>query len=100
MAEAHQGVAFAFIVTEEEGLHLSVSFETFKAVLYSGFRSWRRRFLFFFVRLLNSNQTMAIQLIKVFFIKESNIKWSLSKSPNERNNYSELCNWFKKIQKC
>lgn len=51
MAEAHQGVAFAFIVTEEEGLHLSVSFETFKAVLQSGFRSWRRRLISVFVSL-------------------------------------------------
>lgn len=42
MAEAHQGVAFAFIVTEEEGLHISVRFETFKAVILSGYRSWRR----------------------------------------------------------
>jgi hypothetical protein len=43
MAEAHQGVAFSFTVTEDEGLHLNVSFEAFKAVLYSGFRSWRKR---------------------------------------------------------
>ena len=42
MAEARQGVAFAFIVTEEEGLHISVRFETFKAVVLSGYRSWRR----------------------------------------------------------
>ena len=42
MAEAHQGVAFSFIVTEEEGLHISVGFETFKAVILSGYRSWRR----------------------------------------------------------
>jgi hypothetical protein len=42
MAEAHQGVAFAFVVTEEEGLHISVGFETFKAVILSGYRSWRR----------------------------------------------------------
>ncbi len=53
MAEAHQGVAFAFIVTEEEGLHLSVSYETFKAVLLSGFRSWRRKTIFFFVSSFN-----------------------------------------------
>jgi hypothetical protein len=43
MAEAHQGVAFQFSVTEDEGLHLSVSFEAFKAVFLSGVRSWRKR---------------------------------------------------------
>jgi hypothetical protein len=53
MAEAHQGVAFAFIVTEEDGLHLSVSLDTFKAVMLSGFRSWRRKTVFFFVREIN-----------------------------------------------
>ena len=42
MAEAHQGVAFTFSVTEDEGLHFSVSFEAFKAVLLSGLRGWRR----------------------------------------------------------
>lgn len=42
MAEAHQGVAFTFAVTEDEGLHLSVSLEAFKAVLLSGVRSWRK----------------------------------------------------------
>lgn len=42
MAEAHQGVAFSFAVTEDEGLHLNVSFEAFKAVLLSGIRSWRK----------------------------------------------------------
>jgi hypothetical protein len=42
MAEAHQGVAFSFAVTEDEGLHLSVSFEAIKAVLLSGARSWRK----------------------------------------------------------
>ena len=42
MAEAHQGVAFTFAVTEDEGLHLSVSLEAFKAVLKSGIRSWRK----------------------------------------------------------
>ena len=44
MAEAHQGVAFQFSVTEDDGLHLSVSFEAFKAVFLSGVRSWRKRF--------------------------------------------------------
>lgn len=48
MAEAHQGVAFSFHVTEDEGLHVNVSFEAFKAVFYSGLRSWRR----FLIRLL------------------------------------------------
>lgn len=43
MAEAHQGVAFSFSVTEDEGLHLNVSFEAFKAVFLSGVRSWRKR---------------------------------------------------------
>ena len=41
MAEAHQGVAFAFIVTEEEGLHVNVSLEALKAILLSGVYSWR-----------------------------------------------------------
>jgi hypothetical protein len=45
MAEAHQGVAFSFHVTEDEGLHLSVSFEAFKAVFLSGLRSWRKMLL-------------------------------------------------------
>ena len=45
MAEAHQGVAFSFAVTEDEGLHLNVSFEAFKAVLLSGIRSWRKMLL-------------------------------------------------------
>lgn len=49
MAEAHQGVAFSFHVTEDEGLHFNVSFEAFKAVFYSGVRSWRK----FLIRLLN-----------------------------------------------
>lgn len=49
MAEAHQGVAFSFTVTEEEGLHLNVSFEAFKAVARSGIRSWRKILL----RILN-----------------------------------------------
>ena len=42
MAEAHQGVAFSFSVTADEGLHLNVSYEALKAVLFSGFRSWRK----------------------------------------------------------
>ncbi|CAF0774253.1 unnamed protein product [Brachionus calyciflorus] len=43
MAEAHQGVAFTFTVTEDEGLHFSVSLEAFKAVVKSGYRSWRKQ---------------------------------------------------------
>lgn len=43
MAEAHQGVAFTFSVTEDDGLHLNVSLDALKAVLYSGLRSWRKR---------------------------------------------------------
>lgn len=42
MAEAHQGVAFSFAVTEDEGLHFNVSIEALKAVLLSGVRSWRK----------------------------------------------------------
>jgi hypothetical protein len=42
MAEAHLGVAFSFAVTEEEGVHLSVSFEAIKAILLSGLRNWRK----------------------------------------------------------
>jgi len=43
MAEAHQGVAFSFSVTEDEGLHLNVSLEALRAVLRSGSRSWRKK---------------------------------------------------------
>jgi len=60
MAEAHQGVAFAFVVTEEEGLHISVGFETFKAVILSGYRSWRR----LIINLINS-------ILNGFFSKSS-----------------------------
>ncbi len=42
MAEAHQGVAFSFAVTEDEGLHFNVSFEALRAVILSGVRSWRK----------------------------------------------------------
>jgi hypothetical protein len=49
MAEAHQGVAFSFTVTEDEGLHLNVSFEAVKAVLLSGIRSFRKSFSRFIV---------------------------------------------------
>ena len=60
MAEAHQGVAFSFHVTEDEGLHVNVSFEAFKAVFYSGVRSWRK----FLIRLL-----VCFFCISNFFIK-------------------------------
>ena len=53
MAEAHQGVAFSFAVTEDEGLHLSVSLEAFKAVLNSGVRSWRKIIARFINQILN-----------------------------------------------
>lgn len=53
MAEAHQGVAFSFQVTEDEGLHLNVSFEAFKAVMLSGLRSWRKMFMRILNRILN-----------------------------------------------
>lgn len=43
MAEAHQGVAFSFHVSEDEGLHLNVSWEAIKAVLKSGMRNWRKK---------------------------------------------------------
>ena len=43
MAEAHLGVAFSFAVTEEEGVHFSVSFEALKAILLSGLRNWRNK---------------------------------------------------------
>lgn len=42
MAEAHQGVAFSFSVTEDEGLHFNVSLEALRAVILSGIRSWRK----------------------------------------------------------
>ena len=42
MAEAHQGVAFSFSVTEDDGLNLNVSREALKAVLRSGMRNWRK----------------------------------------------------------
>jgi hypothetical protein len=42
MAEAHQGVAFSFSVTEDDGLNLNVSREALKAVLKSGMRNWRK----------------------------------------------------------
>jgi carnitine O-palmitoyltransferase 1 len=53
MAEAHQGVAFSFAVTEDEGLHLSVSLEAFKAILNSGVRSWRKILARFINQILN-----------------------------------------------
>ena len=53
MAEAHQGVAFSFSVTEDEGLDLNVSVEAFKAVLYSGVRSWRKILSRFLNQVLN-----------------------------------------------
>ena len=53
MAEAHQGVAFTFAVTEDEGLHFSVSLEAFKAVLKSGVRSWRKTFARLINQILN-----------------------------------------------
>jgi hypothetical protein len=43
MAEAHQGVAFSFAVSEDDGLHLNVSHEAIRAIWLSGFRSWRKR---------------------------------------------------------
>lgn len=56
MAEAHQGVAFSFTVTEDEGLHLNVSYEALKAVLLSGARNWRKKFWRFIVRFFLINQ--------------------------------------------
>lgn len=53
MAEAHQGVAFSFAVTEDEGLHMNVSLEAVKAVLLSGLRSFRKNFLRFVNGVLN-----------------------------------------------
>ena len=53
MAEAHQGVAVSFSVTEDEGLDLNVSVEAFKAVLYSGVRSWRKILSRFLNQVLN-----------------------------------------------
>ncbi len=49
MAEAHQGVAFSFHVTEDEGLHINVSFEAFKAVFLSGLRTYRKFLIRFIV---------------------------------------------------
>jgi hypothetical protein len=62
MAEAHQGVAFSFAVTEDEGLHLNVSLEAFKAVFYSGFRSWRKIFARFIV---------IFQIYKIYILKKN-----------------------------
>jgi hypothetical protein len=59
MAEAHQGVAFSFSVTEDEGLHFNVSFEALKAVILSGVRSWRKilsRLVVSFSILINNKQ--------------------------------------------
>ncbi|CAF1425143.1 unnamed protein product [Adineta steineri] len=42
MAEAHEAVAFQFTVGAE-GVSLNVSYDVFKALLYSGLRSWKLR---------------------------------------------------------
>jgi hypothetical protein len=52
MAEAHQGVAFSFAVTEDEGLHVNVSHEVLKAVFKSGLRHWRKKLSRFIVSFL------------------------------------------------
>ncbi len=49
MAEAHQGVAFSFAVTEDDGLYVNVSHEAMKAVLHSGLRNWRKKLSRFIV---------------------------------------------------
>jgi hypothetical protein len=43
MAEARQGVAFTFSVSEEDGLFLKVSREAAFALLQSGKRDWRKK---------------------------------------------------------
>lgn len=53
MAEAHQGVAFSFSVTEDDGLNLNVSREALKAVLRSGMRNWRKTLSRFANHVLN-----------------------------------------------
>lgn len=64
MAEAHLGVAFSFQVTEEEGLHLSVSFEAIKAILLSGLRNWRKKAYRFAVSKYSSNSIITfVELI-------------------------------------
>ncbi|CAF0926282.1 unnamed protein product [Adineta steineri] len=42
MAEAHEAVAFSFTVGPE-GFNVDVSYDVFKALIYSGARSWRLR---------------------------------------------------------
>jgi len=63
MAEAHQGVAFSFHVTEDEGLHINVSFEAFKAVFLSGLRTYRKFIIrFIVIDLLKLNFTITKNL--------------------------------------
>jgi hypothetical protein len=113
MAEAHQGVAFSFAVTEDEGLNLNVSREALKAVLRSGMRNWRKKvsrfavnifyltplknlietFYFFFLKLQSLNKK-----IKFLFKIESCIKWCLSKSSNTWYSHNICGLWIKKIQ--
>ncbi|CAF0851547.1 unnamed protein product [Adineta ricciae] len=42
MAEAHEAVAFQFTVGAE-GVSVNLSYDVFKALIYSGCRSWKRR---------------------------------------------------------
>lgn len=104
MAEAHQGVAFAFVVTEEEGLHISVGFETFKAVVLSGYRSWRRLITNLIVIILFFIKTSSIPVLPNFtnyshsnFFSEFNLKWILSESSPQRHSDRRICHWLKKI---
>ncbi len=68
MAEAHQGVAFSFAVTEDEGLHLNVSLEAVKAVLLSGARSFRKSFLRFIVNINRAGIDLLQLLRTIIFL--------------------------------
>lgn len=50
MAEAHQAIAFPFIITHD-GWDVNVDQEVLKLVWRSGVRSWKRRFARFMVRI-------------------------------------------------
>lgn len=51
MAEAHQAVAFPFLITNE-GWDVNVDREVLKLVWRSGLRSWKRQFARFMVRII------------------------------------------------
>ena len=91
MAEAHQGVAFSFHVTEDEGLHINVSFEAFKAVFLSGLRTYRKFLIRFIVIKPSVNYSISVSALtlNVFFVfSESSFKWRISESSTERRRLS------------